>query len=171
MTDTIGFDEERFRYHLKLYTDADRGPSKIISPYLKMPKSFSVKGSDIDYGTGRRYLREHTNRLKKKDDRRILQLEADLSRINLSAVTSIEELDEWETNQFEHANEIRQFYHSSHMARKTRQYELKRNKFVDRLCSGERKSCFGEEADQRQKRLLMFVGDRGLGIGSRVEGF
>jgi hypothetical protein len=53
---------------------------------------------------------------------------------------------------------------------KQRQCGLRRNKYIDRLFSKERNHRLNQ-VEKQNKRLLMLVGDLGLGIGSRLWGF
>ncbi|CAO3668667.1 unnamed protein product [Rhizopus microsporus] len=48
-----------------------------------------------------------------------------------------------------------------------RVYELQKRKYADRLCSDERRYA----TSSRKAKPIMFVGDCGLGIGSRIKGY
>lgn len=53
--------------------------------------------------------------------------------------------------------------------KRKRRCEIQKRKAYDRVCSAERRSCPPCPSQKSSTRLIMFVGDRGYGYGSRVK--
>ena len=75
---------------------------------------------------------------------------------------SADDLEIWNNEAKQHHDELRHFYYSNARVRCHRTYELQKRKFIDRLCSNERRSmCKQPQNTSKKPRLVMFVGDRG----------
>ncbi|PHZ16055.1 uncharacterized protein RHIMIDRAFT_310696, partial [Rhizopus microsporus ATCC 52813] len=58
-------------------------------------------------------------------------------------------------------------YFSPQRAKQKRRYELQKHRYIDRLCSAERRFA---ASDVKGVRPTIFVGDHGLSVGSRTKG-
>ncbi|KAL4211545.1 hypothetical protein AB4K20DRAFT_1897630 [Rhizopus microsporus] len=75
---------------------------------------------------------------------------------------SADDLEIWNNEAKQHRDELRSFYYSN----------ARKRKFIGRLCSNEKRSMCKQSQNTSKKLLLvMFVGDRGLCIGSKIKGF
>ena len=83
------------------------------------------------------------------------------------SVRNLEHLNELHNTYIEHKHIIWNFYYSPSRLKQKRVYELQKRKYADRLCSDERRYA----TSSRKAKPIMFVGDRGLGIGSRIKGY
>jgi hypothetical protein len=94
----------------------------------------------------------------------VYTLEAKLEKAFFSASSNVEEFRVHE----DCSKKLRSFYSSSNRANRLRSLEIqKKKKYLDKVTAQERK--FLTKADKKQ--LLMFIGDRGTGVGSRIKGF
>ncbi|ORE13741.1 hypothetical protein BCV71DRAFT_268080 [Rhizopus microsporus] len=128
----------------------------------QMDKPFKVKSSDIHYHNGARKMMEKLQRAKNNSGRRILQIESEIAEKNQNEVYSADDLEIWNNEAKQHRDELRHFYYANARVRCHRAYELQKRKFIDRLCSNERRSmCKQPQNTSKKPRLVMFVGDRG----------
>ena len=75
---------------------------------------------------------------------------------------SADDLEIWNNEAKQHHDELRHFYYSNARVRCHRTYELQKRKFIDRLCSNERRlMCKQSQNISKKPLLVMFVGDRG----------
>ena len=113
-------------------------------------------------------LIEKTWREKKKDSNglEILSIESTMAKNSIYDLASAQQVDDWKKNMESNVIELRKFYYSSKRMKK-RTKELKKKKYVDRLCSEERYFV----SPVKDRKRVMFVGDRGLAVGSRLKGF
>jgi hypothetical protein len=65
----------------------------------------------------------------------------------------------------ENKGALQQFYRSNQQANQGKNVTLTNKRFWDRLCSTERKA-----VKVNKKSLVMFIGDRGTGVGSTIKG-
>lgn len=139
------------------------------SESLKIQRSFRVYSRDVDYGSGARSYRENLEREKKKDSNglEILSIESTMAKNSIYDLASAQQVDDWKKNMESNVIELRKFYYSSKRMKKKRTKELKKKKYVDRLCSEERYFV----SPVKDRKRVMFVGDRGLAVGSRLKGF
>jgi hypothetical protein len=80
----------------------------------------------------------------------------------------VNEFNDMYNTYLEHRNILREFYFSSQRAKQKRIYELQKHRYIDRLCSAEHRFV---ASDVKGVRPIMFVGDRGLSISSRIKRF
>lgn len=134
-----------------------------------MPKSFRIYARDVDYGSGNRSYREALEREKKKDafGIRIINIESKMAENIIDNVTSVSEVDDWKEAVAPDIDKLRNFYYSPKRIKKKRTKELKKRKYIDRLCEKERYHV----SPLKNVKKIMFVGDRGYGIGSKLKGF
>ncbi|ORE01445.1 hypothetical protein BCV72DRAFT_236348 [Rhizopus microsporus var. microsporus] len=204
MTETVGFDMKRFKFHLDLYNkcfalenmseernvDADIIDRAVInintlnhyvseqetsestiqmSPYMQLPKPYKVHASEVDYKNGAQKYIKQLELAKNTTDigRQVVEAEVLLSKVDTTSARKLEHLNELHNTYIEHKHIIRNFYYLSSRLKQKRAYELQKRKYTDRLCSDERRYA----TFSRKVKPIMFVGDRGLGIGSRIKGY
>lgn len=142
---------------------------EIIQRHCIVPKTFKMNSVDIFYRTGDKRNQDRLNRRKARnketsqDGTSVFEIEEELSRNSLVNVNSIEQFDARLNVHTNHRQTLRNFYHSSEFANDVRKFEIQRQKCLDTFCSQERK--------HSDKNPIMFIGDRGYGVGSRVKGF
>ncbi|KAI9262468.1 hypothetical protein EDC94DRAFT_94556 [Helicostylum pulchrum] len=116
----------------------------------------------------RKKIRQHLIRSKKESivGQEVQKLELDLCKEDLSSALTTADIDNWYEKQKSTRDPLRNFYYSSKSNKRKRTYELQKQKYVDQLCSKERKyvSSSGNTVP------ILFVGGRGYGIGSRLKG-
>ncbi|RCH98903.1 hypothetical protein CU098_011304, partial [Rhizopus stolonifer] len=106
---------------------------------------------DVGYGSSARSYREDLEKKKRKDSNglKILNIKSTMANSSIYDLASVQQVDDWKKN----------------AERKTK--ELKNKKYVDRLCRKERYFVLPVE----DRKRIIFVGDRGLAVGSRLKGF
>ncbi|KAI9244597.1 hypothetical protein EDC94DRAFT_530801 [Helicostylum pulchrum] len=165
MTETSKFSKERFEFSLNLYNKYSVLEQE--SDYLSLPKTFKINSNDIDHGSGQKKIRQHLIRSKKESivGQEVQKLELDLCKEDLSSALTTADIDNWYEKQKSARDPLRNFYYSSKRNKRKRTYELQKQKYIDQLCSKERKyvSSYGNTGS------ILFVGDRGYGIGSRLK--
>ncbi|KAI8091495.1 hypothetical protein BDF21DRAFT_332254, partial [Thamnidium elegans] len=99
--------------------------------------------------------------------REIQDLENKLSKEKkLADSRNINDVETFYKKRKEASARLRAFYYSQKHIKRRRTYELQKRKYVDRLCSNER-----NYVTSGSKSIpIMFVGDRGYGIGSTIKG-
>jgi hypothetical protein len=171
MTETVGFCIDRFKYHLALHnrysplateTSEDQQPL----PFFPLPVSMKINSADVDFGGG--YWRQRKKLEKKKklspEGRQVTDVERFLSRAASESTRSIQDVVAVHRLKKENKGALQQFYHSNQQANQGKNVTLTNKRFRDRLCSTERK------AVKVDKSLVMFIGDRGTGVGSTIRG-
>ncbi|CEG74498.1 hypothetical protein RMATCC62417_09702 [Rhizopus microsporus] len=192
MTETVGFDMKRFKFHLDLYnkysaleslseegnvytdimdhtvtnimlnhyiSEQETSESTIqMSSYMQLPKPYMAHGSEVDYKNGAKKYRKQLERVKNTTDigRKVMETEALLSKFDTTSARNLE-----------HKHIIRNCYYSPSRLKQKRAYELQTRKYTNRLCSDERRYA----TSSRKVMPIMFVGDCGLGIDSRIKGY
>ncbi|KAI9275277.1 hypothetical protein EDC94DRAFT_644071 [Helicostylum pulchrum] len=138
------------------------------SDYLSLPKTFKINSNDIDHGSGQKKIRQHLIRSRKESivGQEVQKLELDLCKEDLSSALTTADINNWYEKQKSARVPLRNFYYSSKRNKRKRTYELQKQKYVDQLCSKERKyvSSSGNTVP------ILFVGDRVYGIGSQLKG-
>ena len=132
----------------------------------QLPPTLTLGPKEINQQSG---LATYTASLVKKKKRttlghQVLQSEQFLSECSLHQSANTNELD---SNYREHEQcreTIRSLYYSNSQCKKRRRLELSKTKHHDRVAASERKS------SNNHKKPIMFVGDRGHGVGSRIKG-
>lgn len=139
---------------------------------MLLPKPHKVKNDDIFYQSGaRQYLKQMEKKKAAEPD--IFRIEGELSQFSLYDAQTIQELDESQQIHEEYADVLRQFCYSKQQSKRRRSYEIQKEKCFNKICTTERKFALDVPPLKVpvQERLLMFVGNSGLAIGSRVKGF
>lgn len=174
LSETIPFSLDRFNYHLNLYntyaplaedTQHDHGQS---IPFHSLASSFKVNSSDIDFGGGYRRQRKKLERDKKNTQGGQFVMEAERKFSGSSKnTTTIEEIVAIHQEKRACKNVFRNFYYSNKQVSISKSVMFLNKRYRDRLCSKERRYAQGDE----KKHLIMMIGDRGFGYGSRIKGF
>lgn len=113
-------------------------------------------------------MRQQIIRNKKKSivGQEVQKLEIDLSKVDILSAQTTADIDCWYDKQKSSRGLSRDFYYSPKQMKRSRTYELQKQKYIDRLCSKEREYVSSSE----NTTPIMFVGDRGYGIGSAIKG-
>jgi hypothetical protein len=127
-----------------------------------------MKANVIDHQTGGKKMRRRLERAKRtKKGRKVRDIEMNLSKASLHDAKSVDGLKQ-RYDQFKEAKQpLRDFYYSEKRLKDTRHYKLQKRKVLDQLCSEERSYVTGKS----KKKPVLFVGDRGYGVGSRIKSF
>lgn len=96
----------------------------------------------------------------------VQEIEEELSRHSFVHAKNVQEIDNMYNVYLQHRDQLRNFYYSTSRTKKKRTYELQRRKYIDNLCSMERKYA----AFDKKTNPIMFIGDRGYGFGSPIKG-
>ncbi|KAG1124605.1 hypothetical protein G6F42_009473 [Rhizopus arrhizus] len=174
-TETVFFDIERFALHLELYRHfhISEDPMDIndivSSTCLNLPETHTVGPKQIAQQTG---LTSYTFSLVSKKKRtaaghQVMETEELLSGCSIHQSTTAEELDRNYQVHEQCRNSVRSFYYSNNQCKRRRHLELSKRRARDRIAAAERKASGFKEGG---KALVMFVGDRGHGVGSRIKG-
>ena len=97
----------------------------------------------------------------------ILDIEGVMRHHFIQEATGVDDIERRYQEQTKHRKHYRRFYYSKGRANQQYAYELQKARFIDRLCSRER----GVLGKNKMNSLVMFIGDRGEGTGSRLKGF
>ena len=143
---------------------------------LTLPEAHTVGPKQIAQQTGLTwYTSSLVNRKKRTSaGHQVMEAEELLSHCSLRQSATVAELDR-NYQQHEQCREpLRAFYYSNSMCKKRRSMELSKQKAHDRIAAAERKASGYKPATKvpgsTDKTLLLFVGDRGFGVGSRIKG-
>ncbi|KAI8380053.1 hypothetical protein BD560DRAFT_444750 [Blakeslea trispora] len=145
MTESLPVSIQKYVYHLKLYNrfSALTTTEEQEEEFQPLPSSAVINAEDIDFGSQNLNYR-HKLAAKKANDVNLIEAEKVLSEKSISNASS------------------------EYFTKKTR----------DRLCSRERKFANPKSKkkdakkkgkETQRKNLLMMIGDRGFGIGSRIK--
>lgn len=135
-----------------------------------------MHATDIDFKTGAKKQRARLYRAKQSTEgQAVLRAEAILSQNSLHDAQDLDQIDNRYRQQLAQRQTIRQFYHTQTKAKQRRYYEYTKRKQIDILCSQERKYIKSEDGEYIKKRdrhnqSILFIGDRGTGVGSRIKG-
>ncbi|KAL4210223.1 hypothetical protein AB4K20DRAFT_1968328 [Rhizopus microsporus] len=108
-----------------------------------------MKSEQIDYGSGAQQLRLQLQRAKKANSHE-----------------SVARFEKWYQQTVRHREQLRNLYYLPTRVRQNRTYELQMPRYIDKLCSNERRYVTGSDKSQH----IMFVGDRGYCVGSTIKG-
>lgn len=137
------------------------------SSFFTLPTSFKVYAREVQYGTGALSRKKKLEKDKKQTDLDITAIENNMRENSIQQATTFEDLEHRYKEQIRNRNNFRRFYYSKNRSNQQYTYELQKTKYIDRLCSREREFL----KQDRKNCMIMFVGDRGEGIGSRIKGF
>ncbi|CEP18690.1 hypothetical protein [Parasitella parasitica] len=163
MSETSRFDMARFKFHLSLHnrfqildnTEGTTSASDDLEDLdgkknLSILKTHKIKASQIDHESGAKNLRRNLEKAKKlkrsQDGFTINEIEQKL------AIVGAENQDDLKENR--------------KSLKEERFYSLQRRKCLDRFCAAERRYV----ASQVQRSSILFVGNRGYGVGSSIKG-
>ena len=146
-----------------------------------MPEAKTVSAEDVDFAS-RNFHYRHELALMKRNSPQVAEAETALSRQNFTTVKNKE--DVWNAYRClqDNKNVVRSFYRNTKMKKGDMRREIFMKKSKDRICARERlwlnpkveavKDRKGKkkvEPQSSQKQLVMMIGDRGMGVGSRIK--
>ncbi|CAO3655061.1 unnamed protein product [Mucor fragilis] len=212
MTETVGMDLSKYRYHLSLHNrfsplailDADDGDvsgstgaaasaaandgngddqdttdgatgigeshvDDAAPTFEPLPKSYKMRAEDVDFGSGQFIKRKITIKDKNTTEagKEVKKAEEQLSKSNVFRASVLEDIRSNLAKYKSSGPALRAFYHSKKMNTLTNKVEYIDRRFRSRFASSERAFCTG---GRPQTCLTMFIGDRGLCVGSRLKG-
>ncbi|KAK4509881.1 uncharacterized protein ATC70_007185 [Mucor velutinosus] len=147
-------------------TANDRGQTTTFEP---LSESYKMRAEGIDFGSGQFMRRKITLKDKKttEEGKRVQEIEQQLPRSSVFRAKEVEDvisnLDAHRSN----GQALRAFYHSKKQNTLSNKTEHIDRRFRSRFASRERSFCAGVRP---QTSLVMFIGDRGLCVDSRLKG-
>ncbi|KAK4509272.1 uncharacterized protein ATC70_007622 [Mucor velutinosus] len=147
-------------------TANDCGQTTTLEP---LPESYKMRAEDIDFGPGQFMRRNIILKDKKtaEEGKRVQEIEKHLPRSSVFRAKEVEDvisnLDAHRSN----GQALRAFYHSKKQNTLSNKTEHIDRHFRSCFASRERSFCAGVRP---QTSLTMFIGDRGLCVGSRLKG-
>ncbi|GAN08662.1 hypothetical protein MAM1_0216c08177 [Mucor ambiguus] len=144
--------------------DANASHSKDPEDNL-IPKTFRITSKFIDRGSGQQKQLHKLEKAKKAPNLRqeVLSFEAMKSDYPMFSAKTPDEVEEFEILHESQKQDRRDFYYSNSRCRGQPRYEFQRRRFINKLCVGERNHV-------SKKNPVLFVGDRGYGINSQING-
>ncbi|KAL4215411.1 hypothetical protein AB4K20DRAFT_1964200 [Rhizopus microsporus] len=165
---SVPFTSQRFQFHIQLCNryhvlqEPDFDIKDEETAFLNLPQSKTINTNEIDINCMHRKNRKHLERLKKKtfQGEEVSILEAKLKKASLSATNNVKEFQQNYRVHEDCLKKLRSFYSSSNRANRLRSLEIQKKKLT--------KANTGAD----KKQLLMFIGDRGTGVGphTKVDG-
>jgi len=136
---------------------------------LKLPESHTVGPQQIAQRTGlTSYMSSLVNKKKRTAaGHQVMEAEERLSGCSIHQSTTVEELDRNYQVHEQCRESVRSFYYSNNQCKRRRHLELSKRRAHDRIAAAEQKASGSKEGG---KALVMFIGDRGHGVGSRIKG-
>ncbi|KAG1584000.1 hypothetical protein G6F48_008166 [Rhizopus delemar] len=186
MTADVPFSLNRFSFHLKLHNhysvlDDDNKAAPVVQDielqkYLKTPKATIISASEIDFGCGafKQRVKRQTGKKLTRKGKEVQLIENSLSQKVISTSNvSVEQLKHNFDAHVEHRKKLRGFYNTGNRMNERRHREIQKHRFTHRICTKERKALSQTSGNNpsTKKKLVMFIGDRGTGVGSRIKGF
>ncbi|CEG82306.1 hypothetical protein RMATCC62417_16392 [Rhizopus microsporus] len=89
--------------------------------------------------------------------------------MSLKEVSKVEEVQEICNKQRQYRPVFRSFYKSKTEANNTRFLEIQSKKYWHKVCSSERWFVRKQRDTATKAKPIMFIGDRGIGVGSRIK--
>ncbi|ORE20077.1 hypothetical protein BCV71DRAFT_262345 [Rhizopus microsporus] len=177
LSTSLPFTSQRFqldiqlcnRYHVLQEPDVDIKDEE--AAFLNLLQSETINANEIDINCMHKKNRKHLERLKKKTSQgeEVSTLEAKLEKASLSASSNVEKFQQNYRVHEDCSKKLRSFYNSSNRTNRLRSLEIQKKSTW--ITAQERKSLTKANTGADKKQLLMFIGDRGTGIGSRIKGF
>ncbi|CAO3699750.1 unnamed protein product [Rhizopus microsporus] len=187
MTTSVPLSLQRAKFHLKLYNyyvamesaEMDEALQLELNDeeksFLDLPKIIGTSAGDVDLGCGYFRQRKRLERKEKEteEEKKIQALEDVMSKASTdSSPNAITGLASNFRSNFDNRTQMRAFYCSAKSINQQRHIEVQKARYCHQLCRRERlKLMHTAENDDKSKKLLMFVGDRRTGVGSRIKGF
>ena len=172
MTESVPLTFNDFLYHLKLYNRSaalETGVEEQIE-YKELPKPFTTHSGDIDLGGGFYRSRKRLE-FRKSQNEEIVKIEKELSEQGLKKAITTAQIGRSYRTHCSHRRQLQDFYDlpnkEAHLKRKK---EHINTKYRDRLCSKERQALGLCRKKNNVKNLIMFIGDRGTGVGRSIKG-
>ncbi|KAL4212240.1 hypothetical protein AB4K20DRAFT_1966996 [Rhizopus microsporus] len=166
------FISQRFQFHIQLCNRYHvlQEPNIDIkdkeTAFLNFPQSKTINANEIDINYMHRKNRKHLERLMKKTfQEEVSTLEAKLEKASFSASNNVEEFQQNYRGNGDCLKKLRSFYNNYEASRS------RKKKYLDKITAEERKFLTKANAGADKKQMLMFIGDRGTGVGSRIKGF
>ncbi|GAA5803126.1 hypothetical protein HPULCUR_008601 [Helicostylum pulchrum] len=161
MTETCKLDLKKFKHHLKLYNRYDALENEEVTEEDKVmayiPKTMKIYSKDIQYRSGGKSAQVNLLKKKKRGEQgqRIVEIEKELYESSLWTATSIDDLTNKYSKHDGYKENLRDFYYSKSMVKQRRRSKLslQQRKFVG-----------------NKSKSIMFIGDRGYGVGSNIKG-
>ncbi|KAG1578656.1 hypothetical protein G6F47_011822 [Rhizopus delemar] len=176
LSETVGFDMRKLRFHLDLYkwyrapgTENSYDTSTLDKDLLSVPTSFKIKSKDLLYLSGGYTSRNNLLRAKRSSlsGASATKSEALLLSYSIQHSSNLMEAKTAFNVHQQEKNVLRKFYYSSTRMKRKRRYEIQKRKAYDCVCSAERRRCHPCPSQKSSTRFIMFVGERGYGYGSR----
>ncbi|KAL0097138.1 hypothetical protein J3Q64DRAFT_1711616 [Phycomyces blakesleeanus] len=170
MTASIPMSLQRMQFHLKLfnyYTALSKDSNEDKESFLHLPSVTNTKASDVDVGCGYFRQRKYLERRKKYTDegKKVQESES-------APVASIDMAIRNFRAKYDQRRSLRDFYNSPKIINKKRHVEIQQHRYRHHLCRRERLELkHSENKLSSKKPLILFIGDRGTGTGSRIKGF
>ncbi|KAG1556418.1 hypothetical protein G6F49_006289 [Rhizopus delemar] len=147
-----------------------------LQKYLKTPKVTIISASEIDFGCGafkQRVKRQTGKKLTRKGKEAQL-IENSLSqKVRSTSNVSVEQFKHNFDAHVEHRKKLRDFYNTGNRMNERRHREIQKHRFTHRICTKKLKALSQTSGNNpsTKKKLVMFIGDRGTGVGFRIKGF
>ena len=182
MTESMPVTIEKYVYHLKLHNryaalDIDEAPfAQNDEAFQVLPDTTIVTAEDIDFGSQQMQYRNDLIR-KKRGNAMLEEAERKLSERSLEAANTSEKIVNDYIFMQENRQTMRDFYDTARSSKRRIRQEYLMKKAKERLCSRERKAMNPKATHDRKKKqkatnpkhLVMMIGDRGFGVGSRIK--
>ncbi|OAD01350.1 hypothetical protein MUCCIDRAFT_112793 [Mucor lusitanicus CBS 277.49] len=148
---------------------ASDGASNHSATFQPLPTSYKMRAEDVDFGSGQFTKRQIILKAKRTTEqwKQVQQME---EQLKTSSVFRAKHVEDVMSNLAAYRNNgpaLRSFYHSKKMTILSNKVEHTDVRFRSRFASRERSFCAG---GRPQTHLTMFIGDRGLCVGSRLKG-
>ena len=153
--------------------------------FYELPLSYKITAEEVQHGSGALTFQKklqrakYTNRVQKLERARaraamtddeevdIFYIEDIMKENSIRKATNVDDMERRYREQMRYRYQLRDFYYAKGRSNQRYAYELTIKRYVDRLCSRER--C--DSKIFKNNYLIMFIGDRGEGVGSRMKGF
>ncbi|KAI9264556.1 hypothetical protein EDC94DRAFT_488977, partial [Helicostylum pulchrum] len=154
MTNTAGFDLNRFQFHIELSnryqalgsSEDTINADDIVEKYkdnkhLNLPKSRVIKSEEIQIRSGNWKRSKSLERKKKHtlEGKDISRIEKEISKNPLKHATNASDMKSIYEKQHQYRSQFRAFYFSKNQIRKTRSAEIRLNASKTNICNEERK--------------------------------
>ncbi|KAG1054971.1 hypothetical protein G6F43_003038 [Rhizopus delemar] len=171
MTAAVPFSLKRFSFHLKLHNYY----SVLDDDNKAAPVATTISASEIDFGCGafKQRVKRQTGKKLTGKGKEVQLTENSLSqKVTSTSNVSVEQFKHNFDAHVEHRKKLREFYNTGNKMNERRHREIQKHRFTHRIYTKERKA-LSQTSDNpsTKKKLVMFIGDRGTGVGSCIKGF
>ncbi|KAG1048531.1 hypothetical protein G6F43_009083 [Rhizopus delemar] len=186
MTAAVPFSLKRFSFHLKLHNyyfvlDDDNKAAPVVQDielqkYLKTPKATTISTNEIDFDCNafKQRVKRQTGKKLTRKGKDVQLIENSLSqKVTSTSNVSVEQFKHNFDAHVEHRKKLRDFYNTGNRMNERRHREIQKHRFTHRICTKERKALSQTSGNNpsTKKKLVVFIGDRGARVGSRIKGF